>query len=65
VRLLWIGPAGETTFVDGVLAGADGRIDVFTKVPKTAASGPSQMTAAGTDVAGDEFVRAWKLTVVE
>jgi hypothetical protein len=65
VRLLWIGPAGETTLVDGVLAGADGRIDVFTKVPKTAASGPSQMTAAGTDVAGDEFVRAWKLTVVE
>jgi hypothetical protein len=63
VELSWIGPAGEVTFVDSVVAGADGRIDALTKVPPTAAVGPSQMTAIGTDATGAEFVRAWKLTV--
>ena len=63
VALSWIGPSGEVTHVDGVVAGADGRIDTLVKVPSTAALGPSQMTAVGIDAAAAEFVRAWKLTV--
>jgi hypothetical protein len=64
VELTWIGPSGEATFVDRVFAGVHGRIDALTKVPATAAAGPSQMTALGIDATGTEFVRAWKLTLV-
>lgn len=64
VRLL-IRTAGDgVSVLDSTRAGPDGRIDVRTKIPKTARAGAAEVVAIGTTGA-QELVRVWALEITE
>lgn len=62
VRLV-IRTAGDgVSVLDSAKAGPDGRIDVRTKIPKTARAGAAEVVATGTTGA-QELVRVWALEI--